>query len=226
MRCVHCGYVSFDEISACRRCGKSLPARPLYPPRSSSAAAFHGEDRFPVAADILLEEEPDWTRLSLPEELQDPSFPSVVYAGFFRRAAAVVVDTTPLYILTILAMILASLTAIGGGTVAGEVTSEVRLFASGAALAMAFAVSLAYHVVCWGYGGQTPGKMLMGVKVVRWDGEEIGYGRAFMRWVAYILALIPFGLGLTWVLFDTRRRGLHDHLAGTCVIRVDVEVKP
>jgi uncharacterized RDD family membrane protein YckC len=175
---------------------------------------------------LLLEGEPDWTRLSLPAELQAVPPPSLVYAGFFRRGAAVVVDAPLLFGLTVLAMALASLAAVGGGTVAGGVTREVEILAAGAALVMLFTVSLVYHVVCWGYRGQTPGKILLGLQVMRWDGQEIGYGRAFLRWIGYFFAMVPFGLGFVWVLFDPRRRGLHDVLAGTCVVRVDAEGRP
>ncbi|MFQ5801360.1 MAG: RDD family protein [Candidatus Methylomirabilales bacterium] len=178
------------------------------------------------------EEELDLSRLALPEELQKkeedagvwtPSLPSFVYAGFGRRTLAILTDSLLLFVLTVLAMTLASLTAVGGGTVAGEVTRQVKLVASGAAVVAGFAVSLAYHVLCWGQGGQTPGKMLMGLQVVREDGEEIGYSRAFLRWVGYFGALLPLGIGFILVLFHPRRRGLHDLLAGTCVIRVGSE---
>ena len=227
MHCIHCGYVSFDYLSACPRCGKSLPAIPRYavaspvPSSQAEPSAVPSLSPSGVAVQEDIEEEVDWSRLSLPAEVRAASRPVLVYAGFFRRAIALLIDVPFLLLLTVLAMALASLAAVGGGTVAGDVTREVVLLASGAALAMILVVSLAYHAVCWGQGGQTPGKMLMRVKVVRWDGEEIGYGRAVLRWIGYFLALLPLGLGFLWVLFDSRRRGLHDILAGTCVIRVD-----
>ncbi|MGH7426485.1 MAG: hypothetical protein ACREJP_10005 [Candidatus Methylomirabilales bacterium] len=39
--------------------------------------------------------------------------------------------------------------------------------------------------------------------------------------MGYFIALLPFGLGLIMVLIHPRRRGLHDLLAGTSVVRVD-----
>lgn len=168
-----------------------------------------------MAVDDAIWEEPDWSRLTLPAELR------VVHAGLFRRILAALVDAPLLLLLTVLAMIAASLAAVGGGTVAGRMTPDVEVFAWGAAIAMIFVVSLAYHVVCWGYGGQTPGQMLMRVQVVGRGGEQIGYGRAFLRWVGCVLSLVPFGLGFLLVLFHPHRRGLHDLLAGTYVARVD-----
>ncbi|MFQ5847576.1 MAG: RDD family protein [Candidatus Methylomirabilales bacterium] len=239
MRCQHCGYVSFDHLSVCPRCAKPLsPSRqrarasPTELPDADSPAV----SRVPISpatvhegrlrleepssvAGALFEEEPDWSRLTLPAELYP--HPSLSYGGVFRRGVAVLVDAPLLFGLTVLAMTLASLTAMGGGTVAGAMTRQVRFVASGAAVVAAFAVSLAYHVVCWGQGGQTPGKMLLGLQVVRWDGGEIGYGRAFLRWVGYFVALLPLGFGVILALFHPRRRGLHDLLAGTCVVRVN-----
>ncbi|MEE8326342.1 MAG: RDD family protein [candidate division NC10 bacterium] len=173
----------------------------------------------------VFEEELDLSRLTLPAELLTALRPPVVYGGFGRRAVAALIDAPLLFLLTVLAMILASLTAIGGGTVGGEVTRGVLFLALAAALVAALAVSLAFHVLCWGHGGQTPGMMLLGLQVVRQDGEEIGFIRAFLRWVGYLLALLPLGLGMLLVFFQPRRRGLHDLLAGTCVIRVGSESK-
>jgi uncharacterized RDD family membrane protein YckC len=145
----------------------------------------------------------------------------MVYAGCFRRAVAALVDAPLSLVLIVPAMVLAYLTAMLGGTVGRELTFEVRLLAVGAALGAGGAVSLAYHVLYCGQGGQTPGKMLMGVRVVRRDGGEIGYGRAFLRWLGYYIALLPFGLGLIMVLLHPHRRGIHDLLAGTSVVLVD-----
>jgi uncharacterized RDD family membrane protein YckC len=175
----------------------------------------------------MFEEEVDWSRLQLPAELvatpelgRPRAHPPIIYAGFARRALAVLVDAPFLLVLTSLATTLAFLAAIGGGMVAGNVNRQVERLALGAALAVGVAVSLAYHVVSWGHGGQTPGKIMVGVQVVRKDGQELGYKRAFLRWVGYLLALLPLGLGLMLVLFHPRKRGLHDLVAGTCVVRV------
>lgn len=228
MHCVHCGYVSFDQLTACRRCGKPVPVSSRYaaavtipPPQAESIAVPSLSPSAVAVREEILEEELDWSQLALPAEVRAASRPSLAYAGFFRRAAATLVDAPFLLVLTVLAMGLASLAAMEGGAVAGDVTREVALFALGAAVAMVLVVSLAYQVVCWGQGGQTPGKMLLRVKVVRWDGEEIGYGRAFVRWMGYYLSFGLLGIGFLWVLVDPRRRGLHDVLAGTAVIRVD-----
>jgi uncharacterized RDD family membrane protein YckC len=47
----------------------------------------------------------------------------------------------------------------------------------------------------------------------------VGYGRAWLRWLGSGLAALPFGLGFLGVLFGAERRGLHDWIAGTRVVR-------
>lgn len=207
MRCPHCGDINLDDLTSCRRCAKPLSPGPGYPPLDMIPP--------PEVASPSVELPP--ATLAAPTLPQ----PAVVYAGLFRRGLAALIDIPLFFFLAVPAVILASLSAIAGGTLAGDVTPEVKFFAFGAAVVAAFAVSLAYHVLFWARRGQTPGKMLMGVQVVREVGDEIGYGRAVVRWVAYFCALLPLGLGFVPALFHPQRRGLHDFLAGTYVMRVD-----
>lgn len=74
--------------------------------------------------------------------------------------------------------------------------------------------------------GQTPGKEVMKIRVVRDDGQHPpGWTTALTRWLlpglatALPLALIPVGLALLGLpaLFDPQRRTLYDRLAGTSV---------
>ena len=67
-------------------------------------------------------------------------------------------------------------------------------------------------------GGQTVGKYVMGVRVVRLDGKPMTYLGSALRWFGYLGSRFPVGLGFFWVVIDDRRRGFHDKIAGTCVI--------
>jgi uncharacterized RDD family membrane protein YckC len=70
----------------------------------------------------------------------------------------------------------------------------------------------------WTLAGQTPGKALIGLRVVQTNGELLRAGRAFGGVLGYWLASLPFFLGFLWILVDDQRRGWHDHLTNTCVI--------
>jgi len=72
-------------------------------------------------------------------------------------------------------------------------------------------------------GGQTIGKMAAGIRVVPADpaaplSERVTFGHAIVRAAAWFLAMLPAGLGFLPALFG-QRRGLHDRLADTRVIR-------
>ncbi len=67
-------------------------------------------------------------------------------------------------------------------------------------------------------GGQTVGKYIMGIRIVRLDAQPLTYRDSIVRWIGYIVSLLPLGAGFLWVVFDDRRRAFHDRLAGTCVV--------
>ena len=68
--------------------------------------------------------------------------------------------------------------------------------------------------------GKTPGKMVMGVEIVKTDGSPIGFGRAILRYVGYIISSIILFIGFLMIAFDSKKQGLHDKIAGTCVIKI------
>ena len=77
---------------------------------------------------------------------------------------------------------------------------------------------LAYFSIFVNLTGRTPGKWLMGLQVVSSDGAAMGPGRSVLRFLGYIVSLLPLGAGFLWVLGDDERRGWHDHIARTQVI--------
>jgi uncharacterized RDD family membrane protein YckC len=76
-----------------------------------------------------------------------------------------------------------------------------------------------YLVAFWSVLGQTPGKMLIGVKIVARGGAPIGVLRALVRLVGYVVSALPCYLGFLWIL-GPQRRGWHDRLADTEVVYV------
>ena len=75
-----------------------------------------------------------------------------------------------------------------------------------------------YYALGTGYRGQTVGKYLMRLRVVGKEGQRVGYGRALLRWVLYPVSLLPFWLGVVWILVDRQHRAWHDGLCGTRVV--------
>ncbi|HXW59024.1 MAG TPA: RDD family protein [Solirubrobacteraceae bacterium] len=68
-------------------------------------------------------------------------------------------------------------------------------------------------------------RVLMGltaiVVVISFDGSgTIGYGRAFIRWIAGYLSYVVFFLGFLWMLWDKEKQCWHDKLASDVVVPV------
>lgn len=66
--------------------------------------------------------------------------------------------------------------------------------------------------------GQTPGKMLMNLKVVRMDGRPLQIQHVFLRSIGYLINTPILGMGWWWAIIDDDRQGWHDKLAGTIVV--------
>jgi uncharacterized RDD family membrane protein YckC len=77
---------------------------------------------------------------------------------------------------------------------------------------------LAYFLTTVAVTGQTVGKAMMGLRIVRMDGRRLGFARTLLRTLAYLVSLVPLFAGFLWILVDEDRRGWHDHIAGSRVV--------
>lgn len=140
------------------------------------------------------------------------------YAGFVTRLAAFVVDRTVTSLFLVLAgqAIRYVLDAFRINQMFGFGDMSWQM-ATGLGVGAYLVVTVIYDLSFWMLAGQTPGKRLMGVRVVRIDGGRLHLSNAIRRELAYVLSGILF-LGYLWILFDNRRQGWHDKLAGTIVV--------
>ncbi len=81
-------------------------------------------------------------------------------------------------------------------------------------------ITVAYSVIFWAGRGQTPGMMLLNTKVLRGDGTHIGTGHALLRYLGYIVCFLMAGIGFLWIIFDSRKQGIHDKIADTVVVKL------
>lgn len=79
--------------------------------------------------------------------------------------------------------------------------------------------SYVYYAAVPAIFGCTPGKFIARLVIVPVDGGRLGWGRATVRWMGSIACAFTFGFGFLPIFFTPRRQGLHDLIAGTCVIR-------
>lgn len=77
-----------------------------------------------------------------------------------------------------------------------------------------------YFTLTTAFGGQTLGKRVFNLKVVRADGMPISIFRSFLRWLCSIVFSVPLFLGCLIAAFRNDRRALHDLVSGTKVVQI------
>ena len=75
-----------------------------------------------------------------------------------------------------------------------------------------------YFGYSWAMSGRTFGMAVLGVRVVRADGQVIDPWRGALRALVFPLSFLLFGLGFLGILVQRERRALHDLIAGTAVV--------
>jgi uncharacterized RDD family membrane protein YckC len=85
---------------------------------------------------------------------------------------------------------------------------------------LGFLVGVAYSWYFWTRSnGQTPGKQLMKIRVIKADGTPISDVDAILRYVGYYVSGFFFALGYLWAIWDENHQGWHDKIAKTYVVK-------
>jgi len=77
---------------------------------------------------------------------------------------------------------------------------------------------LVYLSVMGGFMSKTVGMIIVKIRIANLNGSRIGWVKAILRSVLFVIASIPFGLGFLPILFNAKKQGLHDKLSETVVI--------
>jgi uncharacterized RDD family membrane protein YckC len=84
---------------------------------------------------------------------------------------------------------------------------------------VAFGLFLVNFVLLAGLSGKTIGKHIIGIRIVREDGEPLGpASAAYRHLVGYPLSALGAFLGFLWILWDPKQQGWHDKLVRTMVV--------
>lgn len=81
-------------------------------------------------------------------------------------------------------------------------------------------VALAYFAGMWTWKGTTIGGILLGLKVVRYDGQPVTFAPALVRALAAGFSICVLFLGFLWIAWDKDKQAWHDKIAGTVVLRL------
>jgi uncharacterized RDD family membrane protein YckC len=137
-----------------------------------------------------------------------------IYAGFWIRLVAKIIDGV---IGAIIGFVWQMLTGLLFAP-----ASDAFIFS----MLTSVAFGLAYSVYFVGKFGATPGKMALGLRIVRSDGSPVTYGRAVGRYFAEILSSLILYIGYIMAAFDGEKRALHDLLCDTRVVQAPTVPPP
>ncbi len=139
------------------------------------------------------------------------------YAGFVSRLLAFSLDIAAITVMFVfLAWFIQTLSNFFQfGLLESISSSFLQFLVTGAAVIL---IAAFYFIFFWTLLGQTPGKMLFGLRIVSTKGNNITFWQALRRYIGYYLSAFVLYIGFLWVLVDNRRQGWHDKLAGTIVV--------
>ncbi len=137
------------------------------------------------------------------------SFAAQAYGGFWLRVVAYLIDAIVLAIPTVLLGALFGLSMRGAG--------DLNMGSNVASLVIGW---LYFSIMESSERGATLGKMAVGLRVVTEQGGRLSFANATGRYFAKFISAILIGIGFLMVAFTDRKRGLHDMIAGTLVVKV------
>ncbi len=143
-------------------------------------------------------------------------------AGFFRRMLAFLMDWV------IIDLLYLGFRLVGAGAVwvglkikGLQIPSlDLAEVLGGIYFLMWLVIVFCYFTVFFRYGGQTPAKRMLALRVISIDSAELSWSQAGVRTLGYLLsAVILLGIGFLIALVHPQKRTAHDLLAGTVVIQ-------
>ena len=154
--------------------------------------------------------------------------PAVRYAGFWIRLVAYLVDAVVLNVVAVPLNLVAfgnsgflcvssNYTVISSGVSFQGVNYSCS--PTGAGYLIYFGLGLLYFTLMWSTGA-TLGQRLLRIRVADAATEKpLSLARSFARYLGFLISAVPLAIGLIWAAFDPRKRGWHDHMANSVVLR-------
>ena len=144
------------------------------------------------------------------------------YAGFWIRVGAKLIDSVILGFVSMLIMV--PMAFLMGGMMsdmkpdAADPLNGLNILLIFSIYAVMIGVQAAYPTFFVGKYAATPGKMMLGLQVLRPDGARLSYLRAFGRFWAEMLSAMALYIGYFMVGFDSEKKSLHDLICDTRVV--------
>ena len=147
------------------------------------------------------------------------------YAGFWLRFAAFLVDGFIIVTASVFIFIIDLSTNALLKLVLPSWTGSNVDFSYQQAIDMESFVTIAFASLLYGalfessIWQATPGKKLLGIKVVDYDGNRLEFPQALGRVFFEYFSTATFGLGYLMIAFTERKQGLHDMIAKCLVVK-------
>jgi len=133
-------------------------------------------------------------------------------APFLLRCGALLIDYILLVSVPVVSLLLGRFFEYDGAKL---LNSEV----SNAGWLVLILIVLTNFVILPLFSGQTIGKILTGLRIVKTDGNAPSFSRLLVRHlIGYPLTVLSLGIGFLFSALNWRGRALHDFLAGTMVV--------
>lgn len=130
------------------------------------------------------------------------------FAGWWSRVAAMLIDAI------VIGVPYGLLIGIGGGVGGGAGTALILL---GALVAIGLGLFKLYKE---GTTGQFIGKKAVNIRVLREaDGQPLGFGMAFVRYIAHFLDSLACYLGWLWPIWDAKKQTFADKICSSVVVK-------
>jgi uncharacterized RDD family membrane protein YckC len=169
--------------------------------------------------DLKAEIDREFDRLYERLKKEEEKATAVRWGGFFRRSWAFLVDIVVVGFFSLALVFLSALGyRVGLAAHRSSVSWESEQGLIGVLLGAWLLLVCGYFVVLHGLDGRTVGKWLFGLRVVGAERGRVTFGQALIRCLVAALTA-PLLLGHLWILWHREKRGWHDLLAGTWVIR-------
>ena len=145
--------------------------------------------------------------------------PEAMKAPFLLRCGALIIDYIVVIAIPVIGLLVSRFTGNDGAKLLNEGVSS-------ASWLVAALVGFTNIVFLPMFSGQTLGKIVTGLRIVRIDGTAPTIGAiAFRQTGGYFLTLASLGIGFFFSVFSSKGRALHDYLSGTVLIYADRRIK-
>jgi formylglycine-generating enzyme required for sulfatase activity/uncharacterized RDD family membrane protein YckC len=236
INCPSCGNQVSDKAEACIKCGASL--QKSLKCSECGASFFISLEQCPECGcpknfiqtkipdpQILLGDPPSYnaqTDLQAgehPAACQEKLIRNINYAGFWRRAAALIIDiiisTIGTYLIVLCLLVVNYMVGFQHPDEPDVIARLVNLWYG---LIILFGVF--YYPLMESSSKQaTIGKLVLGIKVTDLEGRRISFWKALGRYVSKSISATVLFAGYIMVAYDKQKRGLHDIIASTLVVK-------